>query len=122
MTEYNLHLAICNYLKLQYPNVLFFSDLSGVKLPKGLAVKVAKLKSRRGIPDLFILAPRRGYHALCLELKKEGEVLYKKNGEFKNEHLQEQSEVLNELNQLGYRALFAVGFEQAKNIIDDYLT
>lgn len=114
---------ICNYLRSNYPDVIFFSDLSGVKLPWGLAHKVASLKSQRGIPDLVILEPRNGYHGLIIELKKTGNNPYKKNGTLKSDpHLQEQAEVLNHLTSLGYHAQFAVGFEHAKNIITEYLS
>lgn len=62
------------------------------------------------------------YAGLMIELKREGTRIYKKNGELvSNEHIQEQAEMLNELRERGYAARFAVGFDQAKQIIDDYL-
>lgn len=68
---------------------------------------------------------RHGYwdvnHGLFLELKKEGTRLKKKNGDWATEHIAEQSGVLEDLSKRGYQAAFAVGFEQAKKIIDEYL-
>lgn len=69
---------------------------------------------------------------LFIELKKDGEKLLAgpraKNRflsidgkEYKTEHLKEQADVIYKLNQRGYIASFAVGFEEAKKIIDDYL-
>jgi hypothetical protein len=58
---------------------------------------------------------------LFLELKKEGTRLKKKNGEWANDHIAEQAEILNQLKLRGYAAEFAVGFDQAKEIIDNYL-
>ena len=114
---------VCSYLRSDYPDVIFFSDLSGVKLPWGLAHKVASLKSQRGIPDLVILEPRNGYHGLVLELKKTGNNPYKKDGTLKSDpHLQEQDEVLRHLTALGYHAQFAVGFEEARDIISTYFS
>lgn len=61
------------------------------------------------------------WSGLFLELKKEGTRLKKKNGDWANEHIAAQAEVLEKLHQRGYCAEFAVGFEEAKRIIDEYL-
>lgn len=61
------------------------------------------------------------YSGLFLELKKEGIRLKKKNGDWANEHVAEQAEVLEQLRRRGYCAEFAVGFDDAKGIIDEYL-
>lgn len=60
-------------------------------------------------------------YGLFLELKKEDTRLKKKNGDWATKHIAEQAEVLGELRQRGYCAEFAVGFEEAKKIIDEYL-
>lgn len=58
---------------------------------------------------------------LFLELKKEGTRLKKKNGDWATEHIAEQAKVLEGLRQRGYCAEFAVGYEEAVRIIDEYL-
>lgn len=69
---------------------------------------------------------------LYLELKKEGETLHpgpraknrfksKDGKEYKTEHLMEQADCLYELRRRGYCAEFAIGFDEAKKIIDEYL-
>lgn len=58
---------------------------------------------------------------LFLELKAEGVHLRKKNGEWANGHIAEQAAILDSLVCENYRAEFAVGFEEAKRIITDYL-
>lgn len=121
MKEENLHLAICDYIRLQYPNVLFNSDMSGVKLTMGQAVKAKKLRSSKGFPDLVIYEPRCNCHALFLELKREGEKILNKNGDLKTDHLKEQDEIISKLCAKGYLACFAIGFDEAKRIIDLYL-
>ena len=129
MTEKSLHRAVCDYLKYQYPDVIFSTDLSGsMKLNIGQAKDLKSLRSGRAFPDLQIMEPRNGYHALFIEFKKEGIELFKKrkkdafgNPEWKNPHLQEQHEMLEKLNAKGYRAEFAVGFDEAKKLIDNYL-
>jgi hypothetical protein len=79
------------------------------------------LRSQRGFPDLVIYEPRGGYHGLFIELKQEGTKLYKKDGEPCTPHLHEQEYTLHQLRQRGYMAVFAVGWDEAKDIIDDYL-
>ncbi len=145
MTEAELQEAVANYLIRQYPDVMFHSDFgSGIKLTPGQAVKQKRQNGgRRAWPDMFI-AEVRGpegvfdYRTLVsldlianfrnhikiglfLELKKEGTRLKKKNGEWATEHTAEQAGVLEELRQRGYCAEFAVGFEKAKEMIDEYL-
>ena len=120
--EEDTHREICNYLKLAYPDVIFMSDGSGLKLPQGLAKKYSALKSGRGIPDLFIAEARGGYAGLFIEIKREGTVIFTKEGKlYKDEHLFEQAKVLDRLKHKGYASFFAVGVRMASDIIDEYM-
>ena len=120
MKESVLHKQICSYIKLQYPDVIFNTDLSGIKLTIGQAKKLKSLRSSRAMPDIVIYEPRGKMHGLFLEVKKE--TPYKKNGELKsNEHLKEQAGMMLSLRQRNYEAFFVWTFENAKNIIDTYL-
>lgn len=122
MSERTLHRGVCDYLRYRWPGTMFNTDLSGAtKLTKGQAGAMKNLRSQRGYPDLVIYEPRAGYHGLFIELKKEGTRLYKINGEPATEHIAEQMECLLELRSRGYKAEFAVGFDQAQEIIDNYL-
>lgn len=123
MKESDLQVQVADYLRLRYPKVLFHSDFgSGIKLTQGQAMKQKRQNGgRRGWPDMFIAEPKNGLHGLFIELKKAGTRLKKKDGTWASEHLAEQNEVLNQLQKKGYAAYFAVGFEEAKDIIDDYL-
>lgn len=123
MKESDLQVMVADYLRLRYPKVLFHSDFgSGIKLTQGQAMK-QKLQNGglRGWPDMFVAEPMNGLHGLMIELKKAGTRLKKKDGTWASSHLEEQNEVLNALQKKGYAAYFAVGFEEAKDIIDDYL-
>ena len=61
-------------------------------------------------------------NGMFLELKAEGAKLYKKNGEMvANKHYREQAEMLDKLNESGYYARFAVGYDEAIRIITNYL-
>lgn len=129
MSEKTTHKAVCDYLRYAYPKVLFNSDLSGsMKLTIGQAKAFKSLRSGKGFPDLFVMEPRGVYHGLFLELKKEGEDLFCKRKcdaagmpEFINDHVRDQSDVIQSLLKRGYKACFAVGFDEARKIIDNYL-
>lgn len=123
--EEALHIAVCNYLKLQYPDVIFISEASGARVSLGLALKLKKMRSKHTHADLYILQPKltqdeQLYCGLILELKAVN--IYKKDGSLlKNEHVEDQQRTLDILNQKGYKATFVVGFNQAVSVIDDYL-
>ena len=135
MKEEILHKQITDYIKFQYPKVIFTTDMSGIKLPTGLAVKSSKLRSSRGIPDILIFQTAGKlvietikyknqvvfqFAGLFLEVKSKTPFL--KNGELsKNKHIQEQNEIHKRLRRQGYYTVFVWSFAQAKIIIDDYL-
>jgi hypothetical protein len=135
--EEKVQLIVCNYLKLKFPNVIFMCDLaSGLRLPIWMGALHKKMRSSRGLPDLFIAHPKLprfaatessledflGYRGLFIELKGEGVVTHKKDGSLRSDkHLGEQNEILQRLNKLGYKAVFASGAEEAIKIIDEYL-
>ena len=127
MTEAELQIQVAEYLRLQYPDVLFHSDFgSGVKLTPGQAMKQKRQNGgRRAWPDMFIAKPKLKGHVyrfgLFIELKREGTRLRNKSGLWANEHIREQAHILDRLRTLGYSASFVCGFEEAKKIIDDYL-
>jgi len=122
MKENLVHESVCHYLRYQYPDVFFFSDGSGLKLPFSIAKRYAKLKSGRGVPDLFIAEPTQLYCGLFLELKTDKVRPFLKSGKLSRDvHLREQFHVLRFLQERGYAAFFACGIDQTITIIDNYL-
>lgn len=132
MTEAELQIRVADYLRLRYPNVLFHSDFgSGIKLTIGQAAKQKRQNGgRRAWPDMFVAYPtlrcvdgswNHEYHGLFIELKKEGTRLRKRNGDWASDHIAEQAAVLERLEDAGYHAVFAVGFDEARKVIDEYL-
>jgi len=120
--EDRIQLDICEYIRKQYPHVVFLSTGSGLKLPVGLAVKFSRMQCGDGLPDLIILHPAGGYHAAAIEIKKDASEVYKKNGEYRKvEHVQDQAFILMKLRRLGYYAVFGFGFDGTKREIDKYL-
>ena len=104
--------------------------MGGIRLTPGLRAKAKRVQGCRAWPDLFI-AETRGdaidgeiwCAGLFIELKKAGTRLYLKDGKtmVANEHYREQAEVLKQLRIRGYKAVFATGFDETKQIIDEYL-
>ena len=136
MTEAELQDQVADYLRLQYPGVLFHSDYgSGVKLTIGQARRQKRQNGgRRAWPDMFIAEPKmakeqapdiyveRYWCGLFLELKRQGTRIYKKDGTLvADQHIREQFDMLEQLYRKGYMTAFACGFDEAKRIIDEYL-
>jgi len=120
MTEAQLHKSVCNYLKLQYPDIIFTSESSGVRLTIGQAKAAKAVRSESGLPDLMIFEPMGVYKGLFIELKAKS--VWLKDGTLTIEkHVREQSEIMKRLRAKGYFAMFACGFDEAKDMIDWYL-
>lgn len=130
MTELELQAQVADYIRLQYPSVIFHSDFgSGIKLTMGQAIRQKRLNGgRRSWPDMFIAEPafdmnrNRDIYGLFIELKKAGTRIYRKDGRLVSDaHIREQFDMLEQLRQRGYKAEFACGFDEAKKLIDEYL-
>ena len=132
MTEEKLHKSIIDFILFQYPKVIFNTDSSGIKLTMGQAMKMKKLRSDNGFPDITIYEPKKNYSGLFLEVKKE--TPYKKDGilktmtryrkvgkvKVKYDHLQEQNKMHQRLINRGYKAEFVWSLEMAQKILHDY--
>jgi len=126
-SEYDLQVSLMQYMALQYPKILVRCDLGGLRLPIGLAKKAKRLNPyTRGWPDILVAEPMkhgpRFYHGLFLELKRCRKDLFTKNGKYrKTKHIEEQRAILQVLRQKGYFAAIPCGFDEAKQVISDYL-
>lgn len=126
-TELSVHIQVTRWLKWQYPNLVFRTDFAaGIKMSASMASRHAQMQSCSGFPDLFILEPKNGMHGLFIELKKEvksqKDSIYKIDGSLKkNEHIENQSTVHDILRSKGYAVYFAAGFDEAKELILNYL-
>lgn len=127
-----LHQQVCQYLRMQYPDIIFRTDFAaGIKMTIGQASKHRRLQSGRAYPDLFIAQPiakfytideQRVYQHCGLFIELKATNIYKKDGTLKaNDHVKQQARVLGQLEERGYIARFAIGFDQAKRIIDAYM-
>lgn len=123
--EQVVQLALCQHTRREYPDAIFTCDFAaGLKLPPWLAKLRAAMSSGRGYPDYTLDVKRGDFAGLRLELKAEGEVVYKRDGTVrasKNDRLQIQHDTLEQLRKEGYCAEFAIGLDQATGILDWYM-
>lgn len=121
MTEAQLQEDVCAYIRLRYPDTIFNSDGAGNNVSRAQAGRNKMLRSDSGYPDLFVSEPRGKYHGLYLELKREGVTVFLKDGSLStDEHIRKQEHMLDRLQQRGYAADFAIGFDEATAKIDWY--
>lgn len=118
--EEKIQIELFSWLSDKYPHVLAISEPSGVRVSMGLATKLKKMRSKHTHLDVYCLEPVGDYCGLAVELKAKN--IYKKDGSlYKDEHLEDQQNTINLLREKGYYATFAVGFNEARTIIEDYL-
>jgi hypothetical protein len=123
MTEAQVHQNVADYLKLQYRDVIFWSNAEDSRKRHVTdQARIKRLNSGRARPDLEVFAPRAGFHGLVIEIKKDNKQLFKADGKtYKSDHIQEQALMLLALRQMGYMAEFGEGFDHCKAILDEYL-
>ena len=120
--EEKIQVSFCQYLRAKHPKIIFRSDGAGLKLPMGLAVKFKKIQKDRAYPDMFIAEPVGKYHGLYIEIKKDFDTLYKKDGTIRQDvHTLEQLKSIQDLQAKGYYACFACGIDDCIKILEDYL-
>lgn len=103
--EDKVHIAVTEYVQLQYPKAVFYHAPQEGKRTRFEQYKMKKLGAKSGFPDLLIL--HKGVR-LALELKKD-------KGENPTDN---QMEWLKALRENGFTAACAKGFDEAKKIID----
>ncbi len=123
--EQLLSVKVSNYLQIQYPTTIFRFDVAS---DQRLSIQQATRNSRlhgvwsKGTPDLVIYAKKGNYGALFIELKAAGCSPFKKDGTLrKDKHLENQDNFHQMLRDRGYKCDFAVGFDEVKILIDEYL-
>ena len=120
--EFKLQQAVCRWLSIQHPKVIYMSDtIANVRLtPQAQLRNKSIQKFGFHCPDLILFEPRGEWHGLFIELKIKSP--YKKDGSLlKNEHLQNQSDSMYLLRERGYYCIFAWEFDQITEIINEYL-
>tara|TARA_R110000824_G_scaffold204669_1_gene389419 strand:- start:91 stop:462 length:372 start_codon:yes stop_codon:yes gene_type:complete len=111
VSEEKIQIAIVNYLKMQYPDSLFTATMGGQFQRHHSQRRKAKLTGYlKGVSDLLIFEPKGGYCGLFIELKRDKKCYPSA----------EQKLFLSNATERGYYAVCAKGFEQCKEVIDNY--
>lgn len=77
---------------------------------QGWIIRNRQMGCKRGVPDLMLPIPMHGYHGLFIEMKTEsGRVSeYQKRWQ-------------GALNEFGYKAVVCKDWEDAKNVLEEYM-
>lgn len=113
-TEHAEQVAVCNYLSVKYPDVLFWATPNGASL-SGRGRAMNKLKGEGflpGVSDLIIFEPRGGYSCAFVEMKKAD------GGSGASEN---QQWFIREVEKRGAFGIVCNGFDEARTVLDDYL-
>jgi len=107
---------LVRWFEVQYPTLLLFA------IPNGGSRNIVEAKSLRlggvkaGIPDLMLTLPSNGLAGLFIELKRP-----KVKGKPNPVVSKEQQQRIQQLSDAGYLAVVSYGFEEARNVIVNYL-
>ena len=106
-TEWKIQLQLCKWIKLQYPNLLFRSDIqSAGKLSPQMQNIKQILDPFKSWPDVQIYLPKGQYIGLHIELKRINSGTFLKDGSLSSgKHVQEQAEMHKACSNLQERAL-----------------
>lgn len=104
--------ALVAWFRLQYPRYYQLLTLGsfGENVGERRMARLKQMGLTPGFPDLFLAIPTEDYSGLYIEMKRKG-------GKVTNI----QSEIHELLRENNYAVHVAYWFEQAKDIIDDYL-
>jgi hypothetical protein len=117
MSESTEQIAVVQWFRFQYPKYRLISvpngQMIGGRNKFALINKYKKEGMFPGVSDLFLCVPKNGYNGLWLEMKAKGKTASSLSSD--------QRLWLSDMVEIGYRAEWAAGFDQAKGIIEEYL-
>lgn len=111
-SEHAEQVTLINWYRRTFKNSLLVAIPNGGKRSIKTAVELKREGVSKGFPDLFLPVMRGGYGGLFIEMKRQ------KGGRTSIE----QKDWLEYLNGAGYKAVVCKGFEEAKEVIECYLS
>ena len=113
-SEHDEQVALFQWAALhqgRYPELgLLFAIPNGGKRDKLVAMQLQREGVKPGVPDLCLPVPSAGWHGLFIELKWG-----------RNTTTDKQNEWLERLTEQGYLAVVCYGWQEAADVIRDYL-
>jgi len=110
--ESNLQVACVTWFRLQFPdyqNLLIHVPNGGYR-NKREAVNLIKQGVVRGVPDLFLAVPKKGFSGVWIEMKSE-----------KGKLTEHQAEMIEALERVGYIALVIRSLDEFMKLVSNYL-
>jgi hypothetical protein len=101
---------VVQHFRAFYPDIIIAAIPNGGDRTASERVRLHSEGVLAGMPDLCVLEPKNGFHALFVEMKTKAGVVSSK-----------QSAVNLQLNAKGYRAVVARSAAEAIKTIEDYL-
>lgn len=109
-SEREIQCEVVRYLRSRNPRILFSATVGGVHCSAFTRGKMVASGYEKGIPDLIIYEPRKGFHGLCIEFKST-----------KGRVSEWQSQWLAELSARDYYTAVERSAQSAIRLIRDYL-
>lgn len=119
MSESTEQQSVVTWFRFQYPHKIIYSNNNAIKMAsraKNKFALLANLKKEgvlKGVSDLTIAEPVGEYHGMYLEMKDKGKTYCSVT--------QDQRQFISDMKDRGYYATWAAGFEEARQVIIDYL-
>ncbi len=109
-TEHEEQCKVVQWFRLKYPKSIIYAIPNG-GLRNIFVAKKLKLEGLvPGIPDLFVCEGHGDYFGLFVEMKTE-----------KGRVSTVQAAIINKLNDVGYLAVVAKGYNHARELITNYM-
>lgn len=112
ITEHAEQVNLVQWFRYQHPKFAkcLWAIPNGGARHIGTAVKLKAEGVVAGVPDLFLMIPKNGWHGMFIEMKTKGGKLQ-----------ENQKEFMGLATLLGYQSVVCYGFDDAKNAINAYL-
>lgn len=114
--EDHLHIACCNWLRIQYPNLLWHHSPNEGKRSAFERYKFSLLGAKGGFPDLVIFQVAHGHSGLAVEFKKP-----KTDRSAKGKVSDNQKNWLERLEKAGWLTAVIYDFDSFEILVSDYL-
>lgn len=122
--EEHLQFQVAEYLRRQYPNILWFHVANERSTAIQQLVKLKRLGVLAGVPDVLIFEPYYTYRNGTMEQPPETESYNGLAIELKikpNKTTPAQDKVLDQLESREWQCSICYDFETAKKVIDQYM-
>ena len=109
-TEHQEQVMLITWFRLQYPKYIIFAIPNGGARHIVTAVKLKAEGVLAGVSDLFLMCANKEYHGLFIEMKA-------KVGKLSDN----QKQFIAAAKERNYLAVVCYGFDEAKEVIINYL-